>query len=747
MTIYYVDFESGNDANSGTSFAQRLKTIAGATTAKGVLPGDTIRVKKTPDPTLVGNATWVGTGQEPTISITSTTNASPIVVTTSTSHGYSNGDWIYLASHSTNTNANGLWEIAGVTSTTFQLVDSTGNGTGGATGNVRKVNSNIVTLDSAVNANIHGHYNVGSSISSPIWTASTNVTTSTTTSGRMMSHSSSIAIGASFITGKAAYKQLPSTLNLSGYQQVSFWISQQTGTAATGAQLELRLCTDTDGNTAAHSIPINIRYVQTNAFHVITHDFGSNLNSSIQSIALYVLSDVGAQTFYLSNIIACKASSSDDALTLHSMINKNGEESYGIRGIIGDKIFLGGGYTTASNMSGYYGVSENVSTYKRECYQYAGVTTSNGVFDSPNVTSSPTNPILISGGWDTTDMSTQDGETWVHGGNGNGSCMIYSSENSFIVENINSNYFYYAHNIFDSVYSILIRDCKITNCAASITISPISNGAYDIKFDNISLYNNSNVCYLYYVTDVSFKNSQFRNYFDEGIFFYNVGKINLKDCDFINMNGYSIIELDTSVGHIQCDNCDFSLYNDTPDGYGVLNTFDSSIYPKIIFNNCLFGVRPILYGNTFLNRLPIYSHQHDQIIDNHKIYFLGGEISSESTVRHSPSGISWAFEPTTVISAANALELSVAKILVQQDVETSVKLWMRRSNTGLSMRLMCKQQHGIAVDVYTDMTEIADTWEQVTLTFTPTITGVIEIVAQAWGGTTYIGYVDDLTVT
>ena len=70
--------------------------------------------------------------------IASSTNAAPIVVTTSAAHGYRDGDRVCISGHQVNTAANGEWVIAGVASTTFQLVGSTGNGVGGATGDARR---------------------------------------------------------------------------------------------------------------------------------------------------------------------------------------------------------------------------------------------------------------------------------------------------------------------------------------------------------------------------------------------------------------------------------------------------------------------------------------------------------------------------------------------------------------------------------------------------------------------------------
>lgn len=71
--------------------------------------------------------------------IASSTNATPIVVT-ATSHGFTNGDLVFIDGHTTNTAANGFWKIANVATNTFELTNpvtaanAVGNGVGGATG-------------------------------------------------------------------------------------------------------------------------------------------------------------------------------------------------------------------------------------------------------------------------------------------------------------------------------------------------------------------------------------------------------------------------------------------------------------------------------------------------------------------------------------------------------------------------------------------------------------------------------------
>jgi hypothetical protein len=65
------------------------------------------------------------------------------------------------------------------------------------------------------------------------------------------------------------------------------------------------------------------------------------------------------------------------------------------------------------------------------------------------------------------------------------------------------------------------------------------------------------------------------------------------------------------------------------------------------------------------------------------------------------------------------------------------------------MKLVCPggQIAGVSTDVEASVTASANTWEELTITFTPTEAGVVAIEAIAWGGSTHTGYVDDLTIT
>ena len=111
MATYYIDFNGGNDANDGLSFANRKKTFDGLISLndddslqQGVI-GDEFRVMGMPSVNTGVSATWTKGGYSnieadgSSISaktITGATATAPIEITAS-NHGYTTGDiiWIY----------------------------------------------------------------------------------------------------------------------------------------------------------------------------------------------------------------------------------------------------------------------------------------------------------------------------------------------------------------------------------------------------------------------------------------------------------------------------------------------------------------------------------------------------------------------------------------------------------------------------------------------------------------------------
>lgn len=68
MATYYLDYIGGNNANDGTSYANRWKSLAGGTSV--LAAGDTVRVMKSPDPVVLSpSATF--TAQSDTVTLAS----------------------------------------------------------------------------------------------------------------------------------------------------------------------------------------------------------------------------------------------------------------------------------------------------------------------------------------------------------------------------------------------------------------------------------------------------------------------------------------------------------------------------------------------------------------------------------------------------------------------------------------------------------------------------------------------------
>ena len=278
------------------------------------------------------------------------------------------------------------------------------------------------------------------------WTASSNVTCTLPTPGNWdwtngeytpdHAYSDKIEIADGFGTGKAAY-WATGDLDLSGYQQISLQIGNVSGAIPSSSNISLRLCTDTSGDTSVHTVPLRYTGLDSNRWIPQVKDFGANLNSSIKSVAIYVDTDEGAQTFRISNIIACKASSSADSLTHQSLIGLNTTNDpfwYEPGSIVGKRIMLqSDGSQTYPNYSYYAarGILRHADTtdtqnlYKRETIKLPNWYTNNGTkvdslkMDNSFSSGSHGNEIKMSGGWNRTDMSSKatNGVTWVDNNN------------------------------------------------------------------------------------------------------------------------------------------------------------------------------------------------------------------------------------------------------------------------------------------------------------------------------------------
>ena len=729
----------GNQTARQYYIGGRWKNITTGATAVRTIPGDTIRIMGSPAPTSLGqDGVWTSQALQATKTLTAATNATPIAITI-TGHGYSTGDTVVVTGVVGNTAANGTWEITVTDANTFTLDNSAGNGARTSGGTVRLRNNTRVMLASAVTQNI-----ASTGPGRAAWTSAggADVVTSLNTATKEHYQSDRINITAGFTTGLAAYWPT-GTLDLSGYQQVSFWIQQTFGILGTAGAVDLRLCSDAAGVTAVNTISIPALGSLTR-WMPVTVDLGTALGSSIQSIALYANTDNGAQTFQISNIIACKASSADDSLTLTSLIGKNttGETFWGIQSINGTRVMLDADTNatpTSTTLRGYYGTSETVTTWKRETIKLGPAATASTALQTIQESGTDGNPITYSGGWDRTAMSTQDLETWLDGVNGNGYGIVNTNRSFTSLTKL-------AGVRFNRAFSL-------TNTGTPIIGSPINliaanNCASAVWFDHIGSYQIDSVC----ANSSSTITATQPAIIVAGIVHSNAatiirtgGSLSKTTAAIRNSSGFALpFDSDTAGGLFQ--NCQFEA--NTSGSVGL--TASSAIHGNVYLKNCLFSDTVEVNYSSFGTDYLFYSHDHDQTAGNHKIFMSDALISSATDQRKTASGISWKIQPTsTNRSSSWPVVLSLAKVACAANSLVTIKAWMRRSDTGLTMRLVCKggQIAGVDTDVVDAMTAAADTWAEQTITFTPTEVGVVEITAEAYGGTTFSGWVDDLTIT
>ncbi len=597
--------------------------------------------------------------------------------------------------------------------------------------------SKTVSLASALTLNID--------MCESAWTAANSASVTriaVTTDAKEGSYCMRVTAPSSPTTNKLYAYYATGTLDLSSKQKISFWIKNEVALSA--GNWKICLCSDTAGANIVDTfeipaIPSTARWVPL----TIARTGGGNLGNAIRSIALYSSSaaPTASKYVYIDDFIACTT----DGLNLQSLISKNSAEQggtegwYGIQSINGTTILLDNDTNTKANAGkGYSGTTETVALYKRETIktniaanQADAVQT---VQDSGTVGSN----IEFQGGYNTSTTS-QDGETFFDGLNGTG-YGIYLNGKSFTTFNyINVFRYYNGIHYYNSSNNLIMtmsnannnRNCGIyyyynSNNNSVTTLHNANNNNYGIDYDTcnnnsiakLSNANNNTTYGIYYI----YSNNNF-------VAELSNANNNLYGVNYNRSSNNIIIDLVTS------NNSTASIYN-----YSGIN---------YIFNASLSEITEITGFANFANA-KIFSQKHDQTANNHKIFTDGGLISSESTIRHTASGISWKLSPTsTNRNTSYPLDLTVAKVLCNKDTEVTIKAWMRRDNTGITGKLVCKgkQIAGVDSDVSASITADADEWEEVSISFTPTAIGVVEIEVWAYNGTSYNVYVDDLNIS
>ena len=830
MATYYIDYNGGNDANDGLSFANRRKTLPQEISRENTgsfndIVGNEYRIMGMPATNMGINATWVvgqpnrrdenSTTNNNDFHITNATAASPIEITVSADHNYSTGDLVAIRNVYGVLAANGTWVITVTGARTFTLDNSSGVGTyvGGSSADYAvKIPGRGLKFDTGVKHiwsvnSYNNNTNAQSSTaayqrpdgSSVYGIASTNVTATFRGGwgwgGVHATHQ--IIVNSSFTTGKAWYYKLDATLDLSSYQQISMmFCNRATDANNNTSHIRLALCTDDTGDTIAHNVEIP-GFARRGMFPVVK-DFGANLNSAIKSIAIYIDSDTGTHDIRMTNIVACPASSNASTMTHQHIVGKNTAaepvwwqpqylwEDHIIFGQPSGVDFDYHSYINhGTHMSTYGHTSETVPLYKilpyythkintdltqndinkfRFYVKFRDIATANpaGTFEASPTTS-------ITGGWNTTDMSTQDSITWIYVGDRSNQFLGGGDDNQ---SNLHFSHFGLLGMSTTSLYHMR---------GNNITIGTIHQGNQASGLFYMSSVRDGNAVFdKFYICQAAFSGiAGSANRFDP---MYQK-QILLKDCKIFGNGSNTFANINYNAEGIMIDN--FETYGNrfifqnqyrqsSTEMVQVKNLIAKNIeslmgsnpIPAKFYNSTLSFIQQEQYEWTNTHRghggsMTSFENYNGTSGDS-RIYFDWGNIKTETSVRHGTAGTAWAFRPTMLFGNtysrgqlyANTtrlpLYLQIAEFYAVANKEVTCKAFMRRTNTGLSMRLKVnfrKSYPHVSQDHVANMSANADTWQEVTLTFTPISSGTIYINAEAFGGNSYTGYVDSISLT
>lgn len=621
MATFYLDFENGNDSNSGADWANAWLTITSGATAARIAPGDTIKIAKTADPVSLGqNATFTDGSQ-------------------------------------------------------------------------------TVTLTSAVTKKIDD-------ANANDWTVSTNITGGTNTSRKLGSTALTLTPGASFTTGKVAYKAISGggTQDFSSYQKISFWFRTTAFAAISDGTYKICLCSDSTGDTIVNEINIPATLASTN-WRTVTLDYGGALSSSVQSVAIYANSDPGTTAFSINNIFAA------NNLTLDTLIGPSGDVNYCIQSIDDTTIKIDSNNTSATGR-GYSGSAGTETIY----YQQPWLPTdSTSQWETLQDQGSATEGyITFSGGWNTSS-GLQDGYTviasttvGVRGGISSSSLRYLSFDylklarfnislspsGNFRLDNIivtGAAYFCSSSNLYD----VIISNCKVLNCS---TVS----SAYPARFYNCEFRNNT-------LTGLT------------------IGGGNLlSNCKFSN-NGSGSIGANL-----------------------IANSYNSM---NIVLRNCLLSDSTEVpnYSTVYINSW-ITSWDHDQTSGNHYMWSYNTTANWQTTTYQGTDPGAWKINiSNSAVSSIAPTKFPVCQVACAASAAVTVTVWVKKDHaTNIAAKLVVEDgQWSLPGITETTDTKADDTsWEELSITFTPTEKGVCPIYLYCWhGGGTANVYVGSVTIS
>lgn len=700
-TTWFVDPEGGNDANNGYTFATRKRTM-NSIAGYSINYGDQVRVMASRPRQQVVNATWTD-------------------------------------------------------------------------------NSATLTLSSALTANIDtcdaAWSNTGGNPS-----AATSITTSSTCREGTRCVQFNIPQGTA--SGKIGFRPTGAPLDFSAYTAVSMQARFSLGGPfPAGNVLVLDLCSDTTGDVPLVTIPLNFGSVNDAPitlaggfpWQILATDTKAPLPSGVNSVALRLASPVaftgvGGATITIDNIIAAKSWDDPNHLSHISLISKDTAaepEYYPVMRINGTTVGIGGILETlTSNVPRpYRGTTETVPTYFRTPTRPAWLIT-DATLNYGGMTG---NRVVVSGGWNRTDMSTQtDYTVWTGVGVYGCGVVIGSNGGGIRLDSVEVSAFGFAHYLFSPLIPMgqgtgdhkirveFVSGCYSASLIYVLSVSSIGKG-YDLRISRGYTHNGGGapLAAASSLWSFGFTMAPLKLYIrrihgspDSAGMQLPSGARETMDVEINsidNNNGQALTTPTFSTSYRYMRNCVFK--NNTAD-FGA-----NMIQSKLVLDRCTLqgvGAPPATAFNDDGWSGQLLMTAVGGVSWDNREYSRNYSWVADNTVRHSADGVSVkvSVKHATFFTANAPLRKSLVKVACKSGVPKKVNVWVQRDNVGLTIGLMTVGSYIAGVgNQSVAITAAVGVWQQLTLNFTPTENGLVEVWGFAYGGTTFNGWFSDVTVT
>lgn len=711
---------------------------------------DEIRFQKSPDPSSIGNGTWVD--EQGYITLESAQN-----ITIDNCEVAWSGDANYISTINTTPTAAGSGYTPG------DILTVTG---GGGTGGKVVVNTvggsgNVTAFQPMTHANAErgSGYSQGTGRATTGGTgtgATVNITAvanvvTRQAGGRQGSYYMIVnASNSPKVNAKQAFYNLGTSLDLSAYQKLTFFLNNSAA-IADAVTWKICLCSDTNGDTIVDTffvpaIPTTSAVVPL----VLTKDGGGNLGNAIQSIAIYVSTTKpsNASTVGLDNFSACTT----NGLNLLHLISKNDgavldltkDQWFAVGYINGTEIGIG---KIGSNMGiqGRYfcpqggSTNETVTTYMRETIKlpYSTSTSDRVLYTSNNT---------YIGGYDKM-TNTKNGMTWfdqqivVSSGkimtwNSNGSVTDFGYVRGYYVSSTTNQI---ANGTWKNEfmcetgfrhYGSNLAGCTVylrcSNCNSRFV--EMSADYYQYVYYNNTYYIDARDCGIQYSAVTAGRGSTFPQcYVRGGVGLAIIGQ------DLILNNPY-LDGISTSLVNygLMLSGSNILVINPTIKNYlTAITAWDRASNIRIrnpIIDNCTNPVGAYQLSNWIDSEAVMVDNYDENPLQNYRVWAYGNALT-QTSIKEDDTTVAWRINITSASQTStkpDRMKVAVIACVANQQVTVTARVKQTHAtDIGAKLFVSAGQLTGITEqsDVHDDDVD----WETLTVQFTPTVAGVAEV--------------------